>query len=76
MMGSGPHSAPRIGNPSIILLEMQWINSASIHGGEYFLTLEITEQERRFFIKSSGRRPLDDRAIRFIGTLPGETADY
>lgn len=48
---------------------MQWINSASIHSGEYFHgPFEITEPGTPFILlQSSGRtRPLDDRAIRFI----------
>ncbi len=58
-----------------ILLEMQWINSASIHSGEYFHgPFEITETGTPFILlKSSGRtRPLDDRAIRFIERYRGK----
>ena len=54
---------------------MQWINSASIHSGEYFHgPFEITETGTPFILlKSSGRtRPLDDRAIRFIERYQGK----
>ncbi len=41
-----------------ILLEMRWINSASIHSGEYFHGPEITEAGTPFILlKSSGRTP-------------------
>lgn len=69
MMGSGPSFGAAHQESICILLEMQWINSASIHSGEYFHgPFEITETGTPFILlKSSGRtRPLDDRAIRFI----------
>ncbi|MEA6791181.1 SIS domain-containing protein, partial [Salmonella enterica subsp. enterica serovar Montevideo] len=36
MMGSGPSFGAAHQESICILLEMQWINSASIHSGEYF----------------------------------------
>lgn len=69
MMGSGPSFGAAHQESICILLEMQWINSASIHSGEYFHgPFEITEPGTPFILlKSSGRtRPLDDRAICFI----------
>ncbi len=79
MMGSGPSFGAAHQESICILLEMQWINSASIHSGEYFHgPFEITETGTPFILlKSSGRtRPLDDRAIRFIERYRGKTADY
>ncbi|MEC4706199.1 SIS domain-containing protein, partial [Klebsiella pneumoniae] len=44
MMGSGPSFGAAHQESICILLEMQWINSASIHSGEYFHgPFEITE---------------------------------
>ncbi|HIG0987117.1 TPA: SIS domain-containing protein, partial [Klebsiella pneumoniae] len=62
MMGSGPSFGAAHQESICILLEMQWINSASIHSGEYFHgPFEITETGTPFILlKSSGRtRPLD-----------------
>ncbi|ENR5459291.1 TPA: SIS domain-containing protein, partial [Klebsiella pneumoniae] len=75
MMGSGPSFGAAHQESICILLEMQWINSASIHSGEYFHgPFEITETGTPFILlKSSGRtRPLDDRAIRFIERYQGK----
>ncbi|MFX6163933.1 SIS domain-containing protein, partial [Acinetobacter baumannii] len=75
MMGSGPSFGAAHQESICILLEMQWINSASIHSGEYFHgPFEITEPGTPFMLlKSSGRtRPLDDRAIRFIERYQGK----
>lgn len=52
-----------------VLLEMQWIHSASIHSGEFFHgPFEITDMETPFILLMSvGRvRPLDERALRFL----------
>lgn len=52
-----------------ILLEMQWINSACIHSGEFFHgPLEITDENTPFllFVGSGPCRELDDRVERFM----------
>lgn len=52
-----------------IFMEMQWINSSSIHSGEFFHgPFEITDAEIPFIIQvSEGRtRPLDERALKFL----------
>ncbi|ENZ2323089.1 SIS domain-containing protein [Salmonella enterica] len=75
MMGSGPSFGAAHQESICILLEMQWINSASVHSGEYFHgPFEITEPGTPFILlQSSGRtRPLDDRAIRFIERYQGK----
>lgn len=75
MMGSGPSFGAAHQESICILLEMQWINSASIHSGEYFHgPFEITEPGTPFILlQSRGRtRPLDDRAIRFIERYQGK----
>lgn len=75
MVGSGPSFDAAYQESICVLLEMRWINSASIHSGEYFHgPFEITEAGTSFILlKSSGRtRPLDDRAVRFIERYQGE----
>jgi fructoselysine 6-phosphate deglycase len=52
-----------------IFMEMQWINSSSIHSGEYFHgPFEITDAEIPFVIQVSegSTRPLDERALSFL----------
>ena len=52
-----------------ILLEMQWINSACIHSGEFFHgPLEITDEDTSFllFVGSGPCRELDERVERFM----------
>lgn len=52
-----------------IFMEMQWINSSSIHSGEYFHgPFEITDAEIPFVIQVSegSTRPLDERALKFL----------
>lgn len=52
-----------------IFMEMQWINSACIHTGEYFHgPFEITDAEIPFVIQLSegSTRPLDERALKFL----------
>ena len=51
MMGSGPSFGAAHQESICILLEMQWINSASIHSGEYFHgPFEITETGTPFIL--------------------------
>lgn len=69
VMGSGTGFSAAYSFSVCILMEMQWINSAFIHTGEYFHgPFEITEQTVPFILlKSSGRtRPLDQRALAFL----------
>ncbi|MDH6505376.1 fructoselysine-6-P-deglycase FrlB-like protein [Paenibacillus sp. PastM-3] len=52
-----------------IFMEMQWINYASIHSGEYFHgPFEITDAEIPFITQVSvgSTRPLDERALSFL----------
>ncbi|MEK5238810.1 SIS domain-containing protein [Paenibacillus sp. FSL L8-0470] len=52
-----------------IFMEMQWINSASIHSGEYFHgPFEITDAEIPFVLQVSegSTRALDERALDFL----------
>ena len=52
-----------------VFMEMQWINSSSIHSGEFFHgPFEITDVEIPFVIQVSegSTRPLDERALKFL----------
>lgn len=52
-----------------IFMEMQWINSSSIHSGEFFHgPFEITDKEIPFVIQISegATRELDERALKFL----------
>ena len=52
-----------------ILMEMQWIDSACIHGGEYFHgPFEVTDANTAFILQvAEGKtRPLDERVLEFL----------
>lgn len=69
VMGSGASYGEVYAFSICILLEMQWVNSAAIHSGEYFHgPFEITDKETPFLmLMSEGRtRPLDERALSFL----------
>lgn len=69
VMGSGPSMEVAYAFSICLLMEMQWINSASIHTGEYFHgPFEITDKERPFILlMNEGRtRVLDKRALDFL----------
>ena len=54
-----------------ISMEMHWLDSSSIHTGEYFHgPFEITDANRPFMIQISegSTRPLDERALTFLRT--------
>ncbi|NLD58524.1 MAG: SIS domain-containing protein [Clostridiales bacterium] len=67
-MGSGPVHCVAYSACICHLMEMEWIDSACIHSGDYFHgPFEITDKYVPFLLfKTSGRpRPLDDRAEAF-----------
>lgn len=67
-MSSGPCYGVAYSFAICLLQEMQWINAAAIHSGEYFHgPFEITDYDVPFIIiKNSGEtRPLDERAAAF-----------
>ncbi|MDK2951740.1 MAG: hypothetical protein PWQ77_1405 [Kosmotogales bacterium] len=69
VMSSGASTGAAYSYSICILLEMQWINSAAIHSGEYFHgPFEITDKETPFILMiNEGRtRPLDERAFSFL----------
>ena len=68
-MGSGPVYGEAYSFAICILQEMQWVNSAAIHSGEYFHgPFEITDYDVPFIVmKTVGEtRPLDERAHAFM----------
>lgn len=67
-MGSGPVYGEAYSFAICLLQEMQWVNSAAIHSGEYFHgPFEITDYDVPFLLfKTVGEtRPLDERAEAF-----------
>ncbi len=69
VMGSGSAYGAAYAYSICILMEMQWINSSSIHTGEFFHgPFEIVDYETPFILlMSEGRtRNLDERALRFL----------
>ena len=68
-MGSGTAWSAAQQQQICIFMEMQWINSAVIHTGEFFHgPFEITDPDTAFLLlKSTGKtQPLDERAINFL----------
>ncbi len=68
-IGSGPAYGAAYIQSICIFMEMQWINSSSIHSGEYFHgPFEITDGNLPFLIQiSEGKtRALDERALDFL----------
>jgi len=69
VMGSGASYGEVYAFSICILLEMQWVNSAAVHSGEYFHgPFEITDKTTPFLmLMSEGKtRPLDERALKFL----------
>lgn len=69
VLSSGPSYGVAYQESICILLEMQWIHSASFHSGEFFHgPFEITDSETPFLLlMNEGRtRSLDNRALTFL----------
>lgn len=69
ILGSGPSFGHAYGFAICSLMEMQWLDAAPIHSGEYFHgPFEVTDKNRPYIvIKSLGRTSeLDERAIKFL----------
>ena len=70
-MGSGAAYCAAYMESICIFMEMQWLDSSSIHTGEYFHgPFEITDANRPFMLQISegSTRPLDERALKFLRT--------
>lgn len=70
-MGSGAGYGAAYMESICIFMEMQWLDSSSIHTGEFFHgPFEITDANRPFIIQVSegSTRALDERALKFLRT--------
>ena len=70
-MGSGAGYGAAYMESICIFMEMQWLDSSSIHTGESFHgPFEITDVNRPFMIQVSegSTRPLDERCLKFLRT--------
>ena len=70
-MGSGAGYGAAYMESICIFMEMQWLDSSSIHTGEYFHgPFETTDRDvPMILLMNIGRnRPLDERALRFLET--------
>ena len=68
-MGSGAGYGAAYMESICIFMEMQWMNSSSIHTGEYFHgPFEVTDANRPFMIQISegSTRALDERCLKFL----------
>lgn len=68
-MGSGVNYGEAYSLAICLFMEMQWINSSSIHSGEYFHgPFEITDYDVPFvvFMSCGATRFLDERALAFV----------
>lgn len=68
-MGSGAAYGAAYMESICIFMEMQWLDSSSIHTGEFFHgPFEITDANRPFMIQISegSTRELDERALKFL----------
>ena len=69
ILGSGPSFGHAYGFAICSLMEMQWLDAAPIHSGEYFHgPFETTDENHNYIVlKSLGRtRDLDTRALNFL----------
>lgn len=69
VLGSGPNFGIAYSTSLCLLLEMQWINSGSVHSGEFFHgALEITDKDVPFivFMADGKTRKLDERLLEFL----------
>lgn len=69
VLGSGATRDVAYATSLCLFLEMQWINSASIHSGEFFHGgLEITDKDVPFllFMNEGKTREMDARALTFL----------
>ncbi|HEX3038070.1 MAG TPA: SIS domain-containing protein [Oscillospiraceae bacterium] len=68
-MGSGAGYGAAYMESICIFMEMLWINSSSIHTGEYFHgPFEVTDANRPFMVQISegSTRALDERCLKFL----------
>lgn len=69
VLGSGATAEVAYATSLCLFMEMQWINSASVHSGEFFHgALEITDKDVPFvlFMNEGKTREIDARALTFL----------
>ena len=75
-MGSGPSFFVAYMESICMFMEMEWMNSSSIHTGEYFHgPFEITDKDKKFvvFVSEGRTRALDERALKFLKTYASDS---
>lgn len=76
VLGSGATYQVSYATSLCLFLEMQWINSANIHSGEFFHgALEITDKDVPFllFMNEGQTRAMDTRVLEFLNRLDAKT---
>ena len=76
VMSSGATQAVAYTFSLCLMMEMQWINSAQFHDGEYFHgPFEITDKDVPFILlmNDGPTRPLDSRALTFLQRFQAKT---
>ena len=69
MIGSGPSYGSARQESICVFMEMQWINSAVIHSGDFFHgPFEMTDEKNAFIVlvNDGKTRELDERVVRFL----------
>jgi sugar isomerase (SIS) len=69
MIGSGPSYGSARQESICVFMEMQWINSAVIHSGDFFHgPFEMTDEKNAFIVlvNDGKTRDLDERVVRFL----------
>ena len=69
VLSSGASYGHAYGFANCSLMEMQWLNAAAIHTGEFFHgPFEITDKQTNFIVllNEGSTRPLDERVIAFL----------
>ena len=76
VMGSGPSQQVAYTFSSFILMEMQWVDSASFSAGEFFHgPFELVEKGKPFMLlmNDGNTRPMDVRALEFLNRFDAKT---
>ena len=76
VMGSGPSQQVAYTFSSFILMEMQWVDSASFIAGEFFHgPFELVEKGKPFMLlmNDGNTRPMDVRALEFLNRFDAKT---
>ena len=77
LMGSGASAKVAYSTSMFLFSEMQWIDSAAYHTGEYFHgPFELTEKDKPYllFMNDGATRPMDARALTFLQRFDAKVA--